>query len=213
MKKLLLIPALLLATACATNEGTATYVYTYGSSITAGMVHPNYAEQFAQAVGLTFPIEKAYGATSLFQGNAQGAPDQYNTIMGDTWSSRSIVLWDAGINDAIINGDDAAYEAKFTQGVQDVINHFEKSGVKVFVATPNHNCNEARFGTNELMDKYGAIVKKLVSEKNNANIVLVDFGDEFNPTTSNTVDCIHPNVEGYKQMASVLQEIYAGGDK
>lgn len=178
------------------------YVYQYGSSISVGFYGTsNYGSFIADRLNRNF-VQKAHGGTSLLDRNAQGDLSQSETITPDigTWDPDGVILWDTGINDAIVHGEDAVYQASYNTELRRLLQAFHDNKMKAYISTPNHNCNEMRFGTNAIEDEYGAITKQAVSDLADPKIQLVDYSIGFVPVVNNTRDCIHPNFQGYLQM-------------
>ncbi len=188
---------------CGTSEHKFSgIIYTYGSSIMAGFDHPDWAENVGTAWNYK-TILGANGGTSMFDRNANNQLAQYETIMAvPEWPSNAVIFWDTGINDAILHVNDPAYITQYSSGLNEILAKFGAKNVRVWVATPNHNCDEPRFGTNAVEDIYGNIAKAKVAALNNPRIKIIDFSVGFSPDTTNTVDCLHPNLLGYRQMSA-----------
>lgn len=219
MKRIILSLLILVGCGKKDDHGFNGTMYTYGSSITYGLARPNYAQDVATALNYNI-IENAKGGSSLLDKNSAGDSDQYDLIMAAQWPAGAMIVWDTGINDGILHAHDPVYLAKFTQGIQDVMTKLNSSNVTVYVLTPNHTCDEPRFGLNSDFDLYGTIVKNAVKALNNPKIKIIDMSvgftptvdnsleyyDRFSTTTGTTLDCAHPNLYGYRLMADYLMK-------
>lgn len=200
MKKLLVLTFLLAACGQQANT-TITPLYVYGDSISAGGTYGyTYTDIIAAANGW-FEVNKSIGGTELT------SPNQYSLIWWDSvisnrWEPNAVVMFTPGVNDSGLNGSDPAYLATYTTDMNKIMTYITTKGVKAYIGTPTTHCNEAHWGVNAEAP-YADINTQAVISSNNPNIILVDYYSKFVPTTDNTVDCLHPNILGYQQMAQI----------
>ncbi len=209
MKTLMMISMMTLlgCTACGKPEAlkaecapdTGRYLYAFGDSIVAGFDRGGYPAYVACAKGLTL-VNMAVGGTSIEFGN------QYAMIMAHqrNWAKGDVVIFAPGINDAILYQQTPAHVADYTTKVTAILAMMATREATVYFGTPNISCNETRFGPNADMDSYAAINRTLFGAQAASNIHMVDFNSDFQPTWTNTHDCIHPNATGNKEMAAMI---------
>lgn len=177
-------------------------LYVYGDSISYGLTHPTYDELFTLDHGLNL-VQKSIGGTSLFFWTQYAAIADY-----DTWAPNDIIMFAPGANDAILFENDTEYQSLYRQGIATILARFKASGSLVYFGTPNHSCNPNRFyGPDSILDTYAQINRDEFTKVNAQNIVLVDYAANFKPTADNTIDCYHPNVQGYQEMYKILQAV------
>lgn len=186
---------------CMTGSGVAGDLYAFGDSISAGLDHPSYPELVACEQGYRL-LQRSKGGTPLV------SAEQRDQILATNFTAADTVFFAPGVNDAILNAADPAYIAQYTQGLRDILNHLRASGARVYIGTPARIANDAyslvRFGGNANIDLYAQINRDEVAALADPQITLVDYNTLFTVTMGNTMDGLHPNAGGYREMANVF---------
>jgi hypothetical protein len=209
--KYLLLSLLLGLTACGSSGSNPVTpfipFYVYGDSIDKG---GGIGDSYADIISLAFnwyEINYAIGGTELTDKN------QYPSIIYDCcsafrWTPGSFVFIKPGVNDAGINGTDPTYEATYLADLITILQDVEvyTPGVTLFLGTPTEHCNTTVLGDNTTVDIYAQLNRQAFQTVGAPNVRLIEFTKTFIPTTDNTIDCLHPNVTGYTQMAQIFYQ-------
>jgi hypothetical protein len=205
MKNLLLISVLFLM-ACGSSSGNnqatgQTSLYGYGDSISAG---GGWGDSYLDIISLAkgwFEINKSIGGTEMTDKN-QMPLIMYDCCSANRWQDNDVVFYSPGVNDSSINGLDQTYMTSYLNSLITFLTTQKNYSVKIYIGTPTHNCNEANSSPNSTIDAYAALNRQAVKTANAPNVTLIDYNANFIPTAGNTIDCLHPNVTGYTQMAA-----------
>lgn len=171
-------------------------LYTYGDSITQGTVTGNvsYANYVAQALGYQL-ICHAVGGTAIGQ--------QAQVIKNDTgiWTSKDIIIFTPGFNDALLNGDSENYEKYYKTVLSTTLNILVNSPAKVYLGTAINPLPNA-YVSLSTVDEY-ADTTYLVGQSF-PQLTVIDFNNLYKPTQALTVDFIHPNLSGQQVLANIF---------
>lgn len=210
MKYLLLICLWLTMVGCGSSSGQYTSapfipLYVYGDSISAGGgIGDGYPDIIAKERGW-YEINKSIGGTEM------DSPNQYNLFLWDCCSTKRMedgakVMFTPGVNDSN-NVNTPGYIATYTNDLTFLLQNIAQRNATVYIGTPTHHCNEAMWGANASgVDVFAAINRQVVANISASNIILIEYNQNFVPTTSNTIDCLHPNIQGYTEMAQIFEQ-------
>jgi lysophospholipase L1-like esterase len=170
----------------------------YGDSISQAFesTSPGYAVLVSASLSTTL-VNNSIGGTSLFSAN------QYPALMQAQLDSHDTIMFAPGVNDAILYGSDSTYPARYQDGLRQVLYRIHSLHIHAYIGTPNRTCDEQRFVSNKIVDVFANINRQLVAELRDSNIQLIDYNARFNPSWENTIDCYHPNQQGYREMFKV----------
>lgn len=206
VKKVLALLVLVLI-GCSTQNTGVRPIYVYGDSIDKGGIPgDSYGDIISSQFGW-YEVNLAIGGTELT------SPNQYPSIMYDCcaagmWAQNSFVFYKPGVNDSGINGNDPAYEATYLGDLINMIQYVAKytPTVTFFLGTPTQHCQTGplTLGDNTNVDLYAALNRQAVQTVNAPNVKLIEFNQTWAPTTNNTIDCLHPNVQGYTELANIF---------
>jgi lysophospholipase L1-like esterase len=205
-----LLSLLLGLTACASpnqngSGSNFTPLYVYGDSISAGGgVGDGYPDIIAAQMGW-YEINKSIGGTEM------DSPNQYNLFLWDCCTTQRMengakVMFSPGVNDSN-NVNTPGYITIYTNDLTTLLQNISTRSVTVYIGTPIHHCNEAKWGVNATsVDVFAAINRQVVASVAAPNVILVEYNQNFVPTVDNTIDCLHPNISGYTQMAQIFDQ-------